>query len=68
MLEQGIPPTDVWMEDVGKWVRWGPESILAQAGPPLEPMGEVLMEVEEAAMPAQEDGAMQNSTLAKQAA
>ena len=47
------------MEDVGQQVRWGPEPILAQEGPPLVPLTEVLMEVEEwCHTGAQEDGTM----------
>ena len=59
------------MEDVGHRLRWVQESIVAHKGPPLLPLGEVLMEVEDGTVPAQEDSATveeENSTTAKQAA
>ena len=44
---------------MGQWVMWGPESILVQKVPPLVPLMEVLIEVEEnGTMLAQEDGIM----------
>ena len=58
------------MGDVGQWVRWGPEPILVQEGPPLEPIRKGPMVVEDGATPVQEDGAIveeDNSTMAEQA-
>ena len=58
VLELRVPHQDVQTEDVGQWVRWKPVPILAQEGPPLAPLTEVPMEIEESgAAPAQEDGA-----------
>ena len=45
------------MEDVGQQVRWGPEPILAQEGPPLVPLTEALEEDSGTTL-AQEDGTM----------
>ena len=42
---------------MGQLVRWGPEPILVQEGPPLVPLGKVLMEVEDGTALVQEDGA-----------
>ena len=59
------------MEDVDQWVRLESEPIQAQEGPPLVPLGEAPMEVEDGAMLAQEDGAVveeENNTAAEQAA
>ena len=39
-LELGIPPKDVQMAEVGKWVIWGPVIEPAPEGPPLVPLGE----------------------------
>ena len=47
MLEYGVLPPTVQIEDVGQWVRWGPEPILAQEGPPLVPFIELPMETKE---------------------
>ena len=52
---------------MGQWVRWVPEPILVQEGPPLEPIWEAPMEVEDGAMLAQEDSAAENSTVVEQA-
>ena len=41
-LELGIPPKDVQMEEVGKWVTWGLVIEPAPEGLPLAPLGEVL--------------------------
>ena len=43
---------------MGQWVRWGPEPILTQEGPPLAPLGEMQMEVEDGTAPGPEDGAV----------
>ena len=40
VLELGIPPKDVQMEEVGKRVMWGPAIEPAPEGPPLAPLGE----------------------------
>ena len=32
-LELGVPPPNVGIEDMGWWVRWGPEPMLVQKGP-----------------------------------
>ena len=40
VLELGIPPKDVQMEEVGKRVTWGPAIEPALEGPPLAPLGE----------------------------
>ena len=46
------------MKDVGQWVKWKPEPILFQEGPPLVPLTELSMKVEEnGARLVQEDGA-----------
>ena len=42
---------------MGQRVRWGPEPILAQKGPPLPPLMEVLMVEKNGAMLVQENGA-----------
>ena len=57
VLELGIPPKDVQMEEVGKRVTWGPVIELAPEGPPLVPLTEAPNE-ESGAAPVQEDGAM----------
>ena len=57
MLEQGVLPLDIQMEEVGQQVTWGPEPVLAQEGPPLVPLMEVLNEESGTAL-VQEDGAM----------
>ena len=70
LLEQRVPALDVWIEDVGQWVRWGPDPILEQEGPPLDPIREELMEVKDGATLVQKDGAMmeeENSIAAEQA-
>ena len=43
---------------MGQWVRWGPELILVQKGPPLALFREALMEVEDGSTSAQEVGAV----------
>ena len=40
-LELGVPPPDVQTEEVGQWVTWGLETVLAQEAPPLAPLTEV---------------------------
>ena len=40
-LELGIQPKDVQMEEVGKWVTWGPAIEPMPEGPPLVPLTEV---------------------------
>ena len=40
-LEKGVPPPEIQMEEVGQWVIWGLEPVLAQQGPPLVPLMEV---------------------------
>ena len=42
VLELGIPPKDIQMEEVGKQVTWGLAIELPLEGPPLAPLGEVL--------------------------
>ena len=47
------------MEDIGQWVTWEPESILAQEDLPLAPFMEMLRGVEENGTAlVQEDGTM----------
>ena len=59
VLEYRVLPPDVWIEDMGLWVRWGPALILVQEGLPLAPLKEVVAEVEEnGATPVQEDSAI----------
>ena len=41
MLELGVLPLDIQMEEVGQQVTWGPEQVLVQEGPPLAPLTEV---------------------------
>ena len=41
VLELGVLPPDVQMEEVGQWVSWGLELVLAQEGPRLAPLMEV---------------------------
>ena len=63
-----MPPQDAWLEDIGQWVRWGPEPILVQKGPPLALFREALMEVEDGSTSAQEVGAVveeKNSAMAE---
>ena len=31
-LELGVPLPDLWIEDMGQWLWWGPEPVLAQGG------------------------------------
>ena len=53
---------------MGQWVRWRPEPILVQKGPPLALFGEALMEVEDGSASAQEVGAVleeENSAMAE---
>ena len=38
VLEEGVPPPDVQIKEVGQQVMWGPEPIVAQEGPPLMPL------------------------------
>ena len=57
MLELGILPKDVQMEEVGKWLMWGPAVEPVSEGPPLVPLTEALYEESSIAL-AQEDGAM----------
>ena len=57
-LEQGVPPPDIWIKDMGCWVWWGPVLVLEQEGPPLPPLGEEPMEVEDGAEQVQEDDAV----------
>ena len=47
VLEQGVPPPDAQIEDASQWVRWGLEPILVHKGPPIPPLGEEQMEVED---------------------
>ena len=44
MLELGILPVDIQMEEVGERVMWGAALELALEGPPLAPLMEVLIE------------------------
>ena len=45
------------MEDIDQQARWEPGPILAQEGPPLAPLSEAPIEIEEiSAMPVQGDG------------
>ena len=48
-LELGMPHPDVQLEDVGWRVWWGPEPEPVAEGPPLLPLREELIEVEEGA-------------------
>ena len=64
---KGSQAEDIWMEDMGLWVRWGLEPILVEKAPPLKPIGKVPMEVEDSIMLAQEYGATEKSTAAEQA-
>ena len=41
VLELGVPPEDVQMEEVGKWVMWGLAIKPALEGSPLAPLTEV---------------------------
>ena len=34
-LELGVPPPDVWIENMGQRVLWGPEPELVKEGPPV---------------------------------
>ena len=45
------------MKDIGQRVRWGPEPILVKEGPPLVPLGEAPLEVEDGTAPGLEDSA-----------
>ena len=45
-LELGIPPPNICLTDVGRWVWWGPNPELALKGPPLLPLRVELMEVD----------------------
>ena len=56
MLELGIPPKNIQMEEVGEQVTWGPAIELAPEGPPLAPLMEAPEEESGTAL-AQEDGA-----------
>ena len=38
VLELGVPPKDIQMEEVGEWVTWGPVIEPAPEGPPLAPL------------------------------
>ena len=42
VLELGIPPKDIQIEEVGKQVMWGLVIEPAPEGPPLVPLGEAL--------------------------
>ena len=53
---KGSHPPDIEMKDIGQKVRWGPEPILVQEGPPLAPLLKV-PEEESGIVLAQEDGA-----------
>ena len=44
VLELGITPKDIQMEEVGKWVMWGPAIEPAPEGLPLAPLTEALWE------------------------
>ena len=57
-LELGVPPPDVWIEDVGWWVQWGLEQGPVEEGLPLLALGAEPMEVEGSTKQVQEDGAM----------
>ena len=58
-LEQGVTPSDVRIEYMGRWVQWGPEPVLVAEGPPLPPLEEEPMEVENGTKQAREDDAME---------
>ena len=45
-LELRVLPQDAWIEDMGQWVWWGPDPVLAQEGPPFPALGEEVIEVE----------------------
>ena len=45
-LELGVPAPDIQIENVGRQILWGLESVLAQEVPPLLGLGEEPMEVE----------------------
>ena len=64
VLELGVPPKDIQMEEVGEWVTWGPAIEPAPEGPPLAPLGEAPYE-EIGATPAQEGGAMADNDAAE---
>ena len=57
-LELRVLPPDIQLEDVGQRVQWGPEPEPVQEGPPLLPLGEELMEVENSAEQVQRDGSV----------
>ena len=63
MLELGVPPKDIEMQEVGEWVTCGPAIELALEGPPLGPLMGALNE-ESGATPVQEDGAMADDNTA----
>ena len=68
VLEYGVSPPDIWLEDVGQRVRWGPEPILSQEGLHLSPLTEVPIVEENGAVLAQEDGsAAENYSKVEQA-
>ena len=39
-LDLGVLPPDIQMEELGQWVKWGPEPVVVQDSPPLAPLME----------------------------
>ena len=56
-LELGVLPPDIWLEDVGQRVWWGPELELVPEAPALLALGAEQMEVDGGVELVQEDGA-----------
>ena len=56
-LELGVPPPDIWLEDVVRRVWWGLEPEPVEEDPPLPALGAEPMEVEGGTEQAQQNGA-----------
>ena len=67
MLELGVPPKDVQMEEVGERVTWGPAVEPVMEGLPLAPLGEAPWE-EIGTVPVQQGGATANDDAAEETA
>ena len=60
-LELGVLTPNIWLEDVGRWVWWGPAPEPAPEGPPLLPLGAGPMEVD-GAKQAQDGASVEDDT------